>query len=186
MINKYIEDLEYRLLDEKIVYKGRRLTIKELTYFNDKDKKTIHREHVLAGDAAVVLAINENNEVLMVKEPRTPIGKVILALPAGMVEEGEKPEDGALRELEEETGYRAKSIRKLRHIYPSVGYSNERTMIYLARDLVRTQRHLDETEDIEVIKVPLEKLKTMLDNNEIITASTTIALMHYFMYEDKK
>ena len=70
------------------------------------------------------------------------------------------------------------------NILPS-GYSNERSLIFLARDLIKTQRHLDDTEDINVVKVKLSQLKQMLDTNEILDASTTIALLHYFMYETK-
>lgn len=184
-MEKYFKELDYKLLNKKMVYKGRRITVEELTYYNLRDNKKVHREHVLAGDAAIILAINENNEVLMVQEPRTPIGKIILSLPAGMIEQGEKSEDGAIRELEEETGYRAKNIKLLRYEYPSIGYSNERSLIFLARDLEKTHRNLDDTEDIKVVKIKLDELKKMLDTNEILDASTTIALLHYFMYEDK-
>ncbi len=184
-MEKYFKELDYKLLNKKMVYKGRRITVEELTYYNLRDNKKVHREHVLAGDAAIILAINENNEVLMVQEPRTPIGKIILSLPAGMIEPGEKSEDGAIRELEEETGYRAKNIKLLRYEYPSIGYSNERSLIFLARDLEKTHRNLDDTEDIKVVKIKLDELKKMLDTNEILDASTTIALLHYFMYEDK-
>ncbi len=182
-MENYFKELDYKLLDRKKVYEGRRIVVEELNYYNERDKKKVHREHVLAGDAAIVLAIDKNDNVLMVQEPRTPIGKIILSLPAGMIEPGEKSEDGAIRELEEETGYRAHQIRLMRYEYPSIGYSNERSLIFLARDLEKTYRHLDDTEDIRVVKVKLNKLKEMLDKNEILDASTTIALLHYFMYE---
>ena len=182
-MNKYFKDLEYKLIDKRTAYRGKRIVVEELTYLNGNQK--IHREHVLAGDAAVMLAITEENDVIMIQEPRTPIKKVILGLPAGMIEPGEKPEDGARRELQEETGYIAKDLTLMRVIYPTVGYSNERTFIYLAKNLEKAERHLDETEDIDVIKIPLSEIKEMLDKNEIITASTTIALMNYFMYNAK-
>ncbi len=100
----------------------------------------------------------------------------------GQIEKDESAEDGARRELEEETGYYAQNIEKLREYYPSVGYTDEKITIFLATDLIKTQRHLDETEDINVVEIEMEELKEMLDKNEIITASTTIALMHYFLY----
>ena len=99
---------------------------------------------------------------------------------------GEEPEDGAIRELEEETGYRAGKLKKLREVYPAIGYSNEQTIIFLATDLVKTQRHLDETEDIEVLKLPIEEVKEMLDKGEIKTSSEAIGLLNYFMYEYKR
>jgi hypothetical protein len=57
--------------------------------------------------------------------------------------------------------------------------------VYLATNLKKTKQHLDDGEDIKVIEIPLEELIEMLDKNEIITASTTIALMHYLLYKKK-
>ena len=183
--NKYFTTIDYKLLDKKTAYKGKRIVVQELHFKNPRTNEILYREHVLAGHAAIIMPIMEDGSLLMIREPRTPIGKTVLAFPAGMIEEGETPEEGAIRELEEETGYRAKFIKKMREVYPAIGYSNEKTIIFLAKDLVKTQRHLDETEDIEVIKVPMEEVKQMLDNNEIRTSSETVALLHYFMYEDK-
>lgn len=181
MSNPYFKKLSYSLLEKKVAYKGKRITVEELTYL--ADGKKIYREHVSAGDAAVILAITNEQKVVMIQEPRTPINQIILALPAGQIEKGEENTDGAIRELEEETGYRAGKIKKLREIYPSVGYTSEKITIFLATDLVKTERHLDEDEDITVMELPLDEVKEMLDKNEIITASSTVALMHYFLYE---
>ena len=87
--------------------------------------------------------------------------------------------------MEEETGYRAGNLKKLREVYPAIGYSNEQTIIFLATNLVKTERHLDETEDIEVLKIPIEEVRKMLESGEIQTSSETVGLLYYFMYEDK-
>lgn len=179
-MNKYFKKLEYKEISRKQAYKGKRIQVDEIEYLNGEKK--VHREHVKAGEAVAIFPITEDNKVIMIQEPRTPIGQVILAMPAGMIEPGEKPEDAAIRELEEETGYLASNVELLREYYPSVGYSNEKLKIYLATNLIKTEQHLDETEDINVIEVPLEELIEMLDKNEIITASTTIAIMHYLRY----
>lgn len=180
MDNKYFKTIEYKEKSKKLAYKGKRLQVEEIEYLNGE--QVIYREHVKSGEAVAILPITKENEVIMVQEPRTPINKIILALPAGMIESNELPEDAAVRELEEETGYLAGNIKLLREYYPSEGYSNEKLKIYLATDLKKTQQHLDETEDMNVIKLPLEEVIDMLDKNEIITASTTIALMHYLRY----
>lgn len=179
-MNQYFKPIEYKEKSKKLAYKGKRLQVEEIEYLNGE--QVIYREHVKSGEAVAILPITKENEVIMVQEPRTPINKIILALPAGMIESNELPEDAAVRELEEETGYLAGNIKLLREYYPSEGYSNEKLKIYLATDLKKTQQHLDETEDINVIKLPLEEVIDMLDKNEIITASTTIALMHYLRY----
>ena len=184
MEDEYFKDLDYTLLDKKVVYNGKRINVEELKYYNERKEIEVYREHVIAGDAVIIMPITENNEFIMVQEARTPIGKIVLAFPAGMIEKGETPKNAAIRELEEETGYKAEYIKKLREVYPTVGYSNEKTTIFLARDLVKTNIHLDKTEDIKVIKVPIHKVKEMLRNNEIKTSGENIALLHYFMYEE--
>lgn len=185
MENRYFKDMDYKLLDERIVYKGKRLLVKEVHYYNPRKKQKVYREHVLAGEAALIMPITDDNEFIMIKETRTPVGKTILAFPAGMIEDGEKAEDGAIRELEEETGYRASKIKKLREVYPAVGYSNEKITIYLAENLTKTQTHFDETEDIEIVKVPIKEVVELLHSNEIKTSIETIALFHYIMCEMK-
>jgi len=183
MNNKYFKKMDYKEMSRKIVFNGKRIKVEELEYLNGNKK--IYREHVIAGSASVILPITDDGKIIMIRETRTPIGQVILALPAGMIEEGERAEVAAIRELEEETGYLAKNIKFLREYHPSVGYSDEKISIYLATNMKKTQQHLDYEEDIEVLEIPLDEAIKMLDNNEFITASTTIALLHYLRYEIK-
>ena len=183
MSNKYFKEIEYKEVSKKLVYNGKRLQVEEVKYL-DGDK-VIYREHVKAGNASVILPITEDNKVIMIQEARTPIGKVILALPAGMIEPGQEASKAAIRELEEETGYLASDIEFLREYHPSVGYSDEKINLYLATNMKKTKQRLDDEENINVIEVPLEELIEMLDKNEIITASTTIAVMHYLLYKKK-
>ena len=156
MSNKYFKEIEYKEVNKKLVYNGKRVQVEELKYLNGD--KVIYREHVKAGNASVILPITEDNKVIMIQEARTPIGKVILALPAGMIEEGEKASVAAIRELEEETGYLASDIELLREYYPSVGYSDEKISLYLATNMKKTKQRLDDEENIKVIEVPLEEL----------------------------
>ena len=183
MSNKYFKAIEYEEVSKRLAYKGKRLQVEELEYFNGD--KLIYREHVKAGDAVEILPITDDNKVVMIQEPRTPIGKIILDLPAGMIEAGEEPVKAAIRELEEETGYLASNMEFLREYHPSVGYSNEKIKVYLATNLKKTKQNLDEEEDIKVIEVPIDEVIQMLEKNEIITASSTIAIMHYLLYKKK-
>lgn len=184
-MSKFFDKMDYELLDKKNVFNGKRIQVEELHYLNPRTNQVIYREHVLAGSASIILPILNNGSLLMIKEVRTPINSKVIAFPAGMLEEGENEEECAIRELEEETGYRAGFVKKLRDVYPAIGYSNEKTVIFLAKDLVKTRRHLDETENIEVVEVQVEEARKMLEKGEIKTASETIALMHYFLYEEK-
>ena len=176
----YFEDINYEILNKKEAYKGKRVSVEEVIY--NTGNKQIYREHVKAGDAVVILAITSDNKVLMVIEARSAINKIILGLPAGKIEKGENPEEAAIRELEEETGFKAQNIKFLRNFYTSCGYTDEKVSIYLANDLIKTKQNLDIDEELEVLKIPLNSFKEMIDKNEIITASTTIAGLHYFYY----
>ena len=121
----------------------------------------------------------------MIQEPRTPIETVILGLPAGMIEKGEEADKAAIRELEEETGYLAQSIEHLITYYPAEGYSDEKIEIYVAKNMKKTKQHLDPTEDIKVIELPMEEVIEMIDKGEFKTASTMIALMYYLRKNNK-
>lgn len=186
MENKCYKEIDYKLLDKKTVYKGQRIVVEELHYENPRTNEVLYREHVLAGHAAIIMPVTENGNLIMIREPRTPIQKTVLSFPAGMLEEGETPEEGAIRELEEETGYKARYIKKLREVYPEIAYSDEKTIIFLAKDFEKTQRHLDETEDIEVVEVPIEEAKKLLDSGDLKSSCEIVALLHYFMYEDNQ
>lgn len=176
----YFEDINYKVISKKEAYKGKRVSIEEVIYNNGE--KDFYREHVKAGNAVVILAITDENKVLMVREARSAIGKIVLSLPAGKLEQKENPEEAAIRELEEETGYKAKDITLLRSTFASCGYTDEKIYFYLAKNLIKTKQNLDEDEEVEVFEIPIDEFKEMIDKNEIITASTTIAGLHYFYY----
>ena len=92
------------------------------------------RDCVNPGDAALVLPIDENNNVVFIRQLREAIGEICLELPAGMVDPGEEPIDTARRELEEETGIIAKTVEHLISVYPSSGYTSEKIHIFFAKD----------------------------------------------------
>ena len=84
MVTKFNYDIDYKVLDKKMVYQGKRISVEELHYYNKRKKQIIYREHVHAGNAVIIMPITDNNEFIMIREPRTPIGKNVLAFPAGM------------------------------------------------------------------------------------------------------
>ena len=183
MNNKYFKPIDYKEVSKKIAYQGKRIRVEEIEYLNGEKK--IFREHVKAGKASVILPITEDGKVIMIQEPRTPIETVILGLPAGTIEKGEQADKAAIRELEEETGYLAQSIEHLITYYPAVGYSDEKIEIYVAKNMKKTKQHLDPTEDIKVIELPMEEVIEMIDKGEFKTASTMIALMYYLRKNNK-
>ncbi len=121
-------------------------------------------------DAVGVAAVFEDNSILLVKQYRPAVKVTTLEIPAGLLEEGECPMEAALRELEEETGYKANKIEKICEYFMSPGVSAGKFYLYYAEDLVKTEQHLDEDEFVEVEREFLENLSinTLSDGKSII------------------
>ena len=139
------------------------------------------REIVRHNGGAAVLCINENEEILLVKQFRYAYDEVMYEIPAGKLEKNEDPLLAAKRELEEETGNKADSLDFLGAIYPTCGYSSEIIYLYLAKNCKKTQTHFDEDEVIESKFYKLDDVKNMILNGEIKDAKTICALSYYLM-----
>ncbi len=125
-----------------------------------------------------ILPIDTDDTVLFVSQYRHAIGRDLLELPAGTLDEGEEPEACAQRELQEETGYRAGSIERLGGFYSAPGYCTEYIPAFLCTDL--TESRLDGDEDaIDVVRVPFEDALRMVARGEIEDAKTLAALLLY-------
>lgn len=158
------------------IYNGRIVHLKEDTV-SMPDGSIAKRELVIHGGGVGVLALDENNEVYMVRQWRKPYDEVVLEIPAGKLESGEDIKAAALRELMEETGYLAKTIMPMGKYYPTPGYCSEIIYLYLAKDLEYVGQNLDPGEFIEVIKIPLATLLEMVMDNKIYDAKTAIAIL---------
>lgn len=168
-----------KLIKREIKYDGPRFDIVQKQY--DGENGIYYRDCVEPGNAAIILPINEKNEIIFVKQYREAIDAVALELPAGRIEENEDPKDAAKRELEEETGIHAKYIEHLITCYPSAGYTKEKIYVYLAKDFTYGNQHLDETEDIlSVEKINIEDCMNLILDNKIEHASVIIAVLTYY------
>jgi len=139
----------------------------------------MRREVVVPPDAAVILPVTEAGDIVLVRNRRPSVGRTLLELPAGTLEKGERPLTAAKRELPEETGYRAKTFRKLCAFYPSPGFCTEFMHVYLATDLTKGEQDLDETEEIEVAVMPLAKALGLIETGRIVDGKTIAALLYY-------
>lgn len=139
------------------------------------DGKTAYRDIVDHPGGVGVLAITDDNKILMVKQYRKPIERAIYEIPAGKLDKGEEPLVCGMRELEEETGYKAKEFIYLGHMYPTPGFANETTHMFLARGLYKGQIHPDEDEFLDVEEFEVDSVRKMILNNEINDAKTVIA-----------
>ncbi|WP_042271903.1 NUDIX hydrolase [[Clostridium] dakarense] len=167
---------EEKTISSDRIYTGKVISLKVDTVEIEK-KGYQKREIVEHGGAVAIVAINDNNEVILVKQFRKAIEKVIWEIPAGKLEIGENPKDCAIRELKEETGYSADNMKLIHKFYTSAGFSNQKVYIFLATGLTAGDNNFDDDEDLEVHKIDLEEAYNMISRNEIEDAKTSIGLL---------
>jgi len=133
-------------------------------------------EHI---GAVVIVAVNGEGQVLLVRQYRHPTGRSLLELPAGTLDRDEEPEACAARELEEETGFRAGRLQRLGGFFVSPGYSTEHIHAYLATDLEPGSAGGDDDEEIEVLALPLAEVLRLAEAGELKDAKSLAALLLY-------
>lgn len=144
-----------------------------------ENQKYAKREIVEHKNAAAILAVNEKNQILIVRQYRKAVEEFIYEIPAGILNIAEEPKDGALRELREETGYEAGKIELIYEFYTSPGFSNEKVYLFKAENLVFTSTKFDEDECIETIEIDKDEAVKMLETGRITDSKTLIALLYW-------
>ena len=130
--------------------------------------------------AAAVVPVDGEGRIIMVRQYRNALERYTLEIPAGGLQTPEEPtKDAAARELEEETGYKAGQIELLITIRTTVAFCNEKIDIYMAKNLIRTEQHLDEDEFIHVEAYSIEELTQMIMEGKIEDSKTIAAIMCY-------
>jgi ADP-ribose pyrophosphatase len=138
-------------------------------------KRTII-EHI---GAAAVAPIDDDGKIFFVRQYRHAAKARVLEIPAGTLSKGESPELCALRELEEEIGYKTDSVVFLNKIYPAIGYSTEVVYLYYAKNLVKTAQNLDPDEYILVEKYSADEALELIKSGEIMDSKTISAILLY-------
>jgi ADP-ribose pyrophosphatase len=164
----------------KRVYKGKIVSLRVGEASLD-DGSIVSREVVEhPGGVAVVPVINQS--VILVRQFRIAIGREILELPAGRLEDKESPEHCAHREIEEEIGYRAGQMFLLASYYSSVGFTDEKMYVFLAFQLRETEQKPESDERIQKVKIPIKEIESMLAKNEFEDSKTIISLRELLAY----
>ena len=158
------------------IYVGKNVRLDECSLTIEGRK--VRREIIDHPGVAAILAFDEKDRIILVRQHRFPCG-YILEIPAGTLEKGESPKRCALREIQEEIGYKAKGMTHLITYYPSVGYNTEAIHCFVASGLTRVKTKLDTDEFITVKKMELPKLIKLIKSGKIIDSKTICAVMVY-------
>jgi ADP-ribose pyrophosphatase len=177
--------MHYKVNKSEAIYFGRVIDLKvdELEY----DNGTIGiREVAIHPGGAVVIPMKDDGKVILVKQFRYPLQKAILEFPAGKLDKNEDPLFCAVRELEEETGYRSENVVKLGKIYSTPGFCTEILHIYLAKDLLSGSHNRDEGEyGMEVLEYSVKELEKMIMSGELMDAKSICAIKMLELFSDK-
>jgi ADP-ribose pyrophosphatase len=162
-------------IDSQKIFEGRVFSVTVDTV--REGDTTYTREVVHHPGSAVILPAFDDGTIALVRQYRHPAVKYLLELPAGTLNDRERPEDGAARELEEELGVRAGKLEKLSEFFVSPGFCEEKMWLYLATELTETQQRLEADEMIEIVRVTVDRALQMITDGEIEDAKTIIGLM---------
>lgn len=164
------------LVQAEPVWRGRLLDVRRDTVaLPDGQRAT--REYIVHPGAVMVVPLLPDGRLLMERQYRYPVGRVMLEFPAGKIDAGEAPFDCIVRELAEETGYRAAEWARAGLLHNAVGYSNEGIDIWFARGLVAGPAQLDAGEFLETVLYMPAELDAMVARGEVTDAKTLIGLL---------
>jgi ADP-ribose pyrophosphatase len=167
---------EAKILSSRIVYKGGHIQVREDRVIEPAGHEA-SREIVVHPGAVCIVARPTPETVILIRQYRHATGRELVEIPAGTLHEGEDPKECAIRELEEEAGYRAASIVERGRFWTTPGFTTEFMYLYEATNLTKTQINPDEDEVIEVDIVPRSKALQMIDDGQIQDAKSILGLL---------
>ena len=169
-------DLAEHKVSGKTIFNGKIVRL-DVDQARLPDGSIATREVVYHPGGVAILALDEQNNVSLVRQFRYPFGKLLLELPAGKLDEGEDHRVAAARELSEETGLEAGELTYLGCILASPGFCTEKLHMYLARDLSRAQSHPDDDEFLNIVTMPFEELVQKVMDGTLEDAKTVATVL---------
>ncbi|EIS6477864.1 NUDIX hydrolase [Staphylococcus pseudintermedius] len=172
---------EEKTISKESIYKGKIIEV-EKHKVSLPNNETAYREVVKHNGAVAICALTPDQQVILVKQYRKALEQELLEIPAGKLEPGEDRKSAAMRELEEETGYKAKKLTLIGEVYGTPGFSNEKISVYFADNLVEGKVNLDEDEFVEKVLYSLDDVKKAVEARTIEDAKTFIAFQHLLLH----
>ena len=168
--------MEEKTSSSAIVFQGKLLDVRRDIVILPNGENGI-REWIKHPGAVCCIPILPNGKIALIRQYRYSIKKVMIELPAGKLDKKETPEQCAIRELEEEIGYKANKLTFLTNIHPAIGFANEKMWLYLSENLEKTNQKLDSDEFLELIPTKLEDAIKMVWNGAITDVKTIIGII---------
>ncbi len=178
-----MDELKETRISSDAVFDGALLHVRKDTVELPDGKHTV-REYIRHPGAVALVAHAPDGGILLLNQFRYPLDRVFVELPAGKIDPGESPEETGLRELEEETGFRARELTYLTKIHPCIGYSDEVIYIFEAFGLSKGDKVPDEHEFLQVFSLPAEEAVRKITAGEITDVKTIIGILAATMRKD--
>ena len=173
---------EEKTLSSRLIYEGRAVKLRVDTVKMPSGRETT-REIVEHADCVAIVAIDADDNVLLVNQFRKSVEKELLEIPAGGIEPGEDPVATVRREMREETGYLPRKVERLGGFYSTPGYCTEYLYLYLATDLVPSPLQAEDTESIKLVSVPLIQISQLISSGNICDAKSIAGLLTFLEYQ---
>ena len=172
---------EEKTLSTEMLFEGRAIRLR-LDTIKKSDNKVTTREIIEHDEVIAAVPIDEEDNILLVRQFRRPTGKDLLEIPAGGIDTGENAEAAVTREMQEETGYLPRKIERLCGFYSTPGFCTEYLHIFLATDLEASQLYAEDTEAIELVRVPVSDILNLIASGKIEDAKSIAGLLYYIEY----
>ncbi len=179
--------MSQKILESQYAYQGRIINLRlDQVQIDDGRTRVVTREVVEHRGAVAIVALDARERVLMVRQFRAGTQSETLEIPAGTLEKSEDPAVCARRELEEETGFRAKRWKYNGYFYPSPGFCTEKIHLFSARQLYATQAAPEDDESIQTEWVPLARAIGKIKRGEIMDSKSMLALERAWAERSKR
>ena len=170
-----------KTLTSQIIFEGRAVKLRVDTVQTANGRQTT-REIVEHADCVAIVAVDAEDNILLVKQFRKPVEKQLLEIPAGGIDAGEDAETAVVREMREETGFWPQRVEHLGGFYSTPGYCTEYLYLYLATELTPSQLNAEDTEGIEVVRVPIAQIPELIASGRIYDAKSIASLLIFLEY----
>lgn len=174
-----MKKFEEKTLSTEKIFEGKVISL-QVDEVELPDGNRSKREIIKHPGAVAVIAVTEENKILMVEQYRKALERSLVEIPAGKLEKGEDPVDSACRELEEETGYECEKMEHLTSFYTSPGFADEIVHLYFAHGIRKKENPagVDEDEFVELYELSLEEAVEYMKEGKIRDAKTAYAIQY--------